>query len=293
MRLLKMGALTLVIALIGAHVAWGLAWGQGRPEILLASYTHHTGGARPGGGEKAHVVMVRVAGEFTAKEQADIASAIVEWNHTLNGYVRFEVHDSGDRTDLTVLRIPDKGLPLNGPSAQRLALTLRTPADGGVIMVFGDRIGVYDLRRIMLHEFGHLLGLGHDDNSDLMFPRYFHSRQACIDRATVQMLASQRSWQIDRMNWCGPLMAASPPKADGSGPEQGREPKPRTTGQERRMTRGAPWLHEEPVPPAAESANELPEFACPQGLDWHDDNRIWWERVLADAHQREGLGLSR
>lgn len=286
MRFVKIGAVAVAIAVIGAHVAWGVAWGKDRPAVLLATYTHNKGGAARLDVEKAKVVKVRLSGDFSAKEQADIADAIVEWNHTLNGYLRFERDDSGDRSGLTIVRVPDKGLPLNGPTAQRLAATMRGRDDGGAIVVYGDRIGTYDLRRIVLHEIGHLLGLEHDERSDLMFPRYFHSRQACIDRATVEMLAAQRSWQIEKMNWCGTTMASPNQKFDGGG-DPNLHPR---TGQERRQTRGAPGLHE---PPATEDAEVLAGIACPHGSDQDDADRLWWESVLSGAFHGERVGLNR
>ncbi len=281
MRLMAAGVLALSAGLASISPAVGDAL----PGVLLASYTQNLRAP-----DAANVIQVYLAAGFTPKEQSDISEALAEWNHTLNGHLRFDLRDSAGADGLTIMRVPDKDLPLNGPAAQWLAVTIRARGDTGLMIVYGDRIARYDLRRIMLHEVGHLLGLEHDDASNLMFPRYFHSRQGCVDRATVQKLASQRHWLVDEMNWCDPAIMASRTRIEnGAVPDREQAQRPSRPGSERRMNRGAPWAHEL-EPPESSDSESPPELLCPQITNWPIDSHPWSEWMAGDSSRGASPG---
>ncbi len=152
---------------------------------------------------------------FSDADRDSISQAADEWNTALNGYAVFEVRAADvvaeaprvaagrGPTAVTWLVVRIDGWPVTRDSGEHvLAHTIPLEQGGGVISVFAERRARQRLDRIMLHEFGHALGLEHDPSSHLMSARYSSSEQACIDKAAVEQLAALKHWPIDQMNWC-------------------------------------------------------------------------------------------
>src|SRR5690349_7245854 len=56
----------------------------------LQRYTHHPGNAAPG-----RSIALALDGPFAPDERVKILRAIAEWNHALNGFIRFDVLPPG------------------------------------------------------------------------------------------------------------------------------------------------------------------------------------------------------
>lgn len=162
----------------------------------------------------AEVILVRIDVQFNAGERARIVEAIKHWNHALNGQVRFEIGEahnvnvaSGPKKPNTwlVVRVSGTGfspIPGRGPQLGTLAQA-QTLVEGGMVSVFADKIGNRDLAQIMLHELGHVLGLGHENAGRLMAPHYSAGAQQCIDKGAVQAVARTKNLSFYALNWCG------------------------------------------------------------------------------------------
>ena len=195
-------------------VAGGIAYAdprQSKVELAAASITaglYTQNFSRPA---QATILRLRLDQMFDDGERAAIQRAAAEWNHVLNGYIRFEVEvipigrpaPPYEPGLWTVVRIPrEADPPARRPAMEALAATLGPPKEGGLVAVFVDRLIGVELSRVMLHEFGHALGLDHNPRSHLMASRYVEDEHKCIDKATVELVAAHWNLPLNELNWC-------------------------------------------------------------------------------------------
>lgn len=158
-------------------------------------------------------VPLHVAGPFGLGDRAKILRAVNEWNVALNGFVRFEILDDAAAPTAdprqprpwTIMAAQGVGTGVGprvapGPTIA-LAHTLAVPGAGGLMIVYLDRIGRRDLGGVVMHELGHVLGLGHGERG-LMAAHYHPTDQQCVDKATISAVAAKRRLAVGHLNWC-------------------------------------------------------------------------------------------
>lgn len=184
--------------------------GYARQPLPPYQYTDHAQPAASG-----RVVTLYVDGDFPERQRQAIISAMRQWNYVLNGYVQFRAHvlpEGTNAQDIARLRrsgawivaLVDSSHPIaqRGEGAHALAVTVGNGHDG-FVYVIRDRIGGRDLAGVVMHEFGHVLGAGHD-HSGLMAPVYSAAAARCIDREAVAMVANAQRVPLQQLNWCEP-----------------------------------------------------------------------------------------
>jgi hypothetical protein len=167
-----------------------------------------------------------VEDEFDAAERERVGLALQQWNHVLNGYVRFRILSlSGAPSEATLTQLYRSGAWIvtkidryhflaREPTALAAAVW-RKNRNGGFVYVVDDRFGRRELTAVMLHELGHVLaGPGHDPNGHLMRAVYDSHNGLCIDRAAVAMAAAAQRLPLNQLNWCfGPGLDDGRPRS--------------------------------------------------------------------------------
>jgi hypothetical protein len=162
------------------------------------------------------IVPLRIKGSFTLGDRAKVLRAVNEWNVALNGFVRFTiVEDSGASATAAGHSRPWSIMAAEGINPRvvpgptiALAHTQPLPGTGGLMIVYVDRIGTRDLGSVVMHELGHVLGVGHGKRG-LMAAHYHPTDQQCIDKATITAVAARRRLAVDQLNWCETNMASA------------------------------------------------------------------------------------
>jgi hypothetical protein len=166
----------------------------------------------PANVDPVRIVPVLIDRNFSLNERAKILRAVNEWNVALNGHVHLEISADDasspaaavpSRTDTwRVVRVESLTVPMLAQSSMKRALAYTVGTSRGSIFVIVDRLGSRDLGAIMLHEFGHALGAGHDPGGQLMHPFYAGDKQRCIDKAAVRAVGVAQKLPFERLNWC-------------------------------------------------------------------------------------------
>ncbi|MBV8394449.1 MAG: matrixin family metalloprotease, partial [Alphaproteobacteria bacterium] len=153
--------------------------------------------------------------DFSDNERDDILFAVKQWNYALNGFIRFRtsllppdvpksmVAEIRQRGGWIVARV-DSHHPVaqQGEGLHALAVTLNNGRTG-MVYVISDRIGGRNLSGVVMHEFGHVLGAGHD-HAGLMAPVYNAAGARCIDHDAMAMVAQVQRLPMSDLNWCEP-----------------------------------------------------------------------------------------
>lgn len=180
-------------------------------QVASLRYTNH----RPAATAE-ETVPLRIKGSFSPGDRAKILRAVNEWNVALNGFVRFTiVEESGVSTANARQSRPWSIMAAEGIGPRvapgptiALAHTQAIPGAGGLMIVYVDRIGTRDLGSVVMHELGHVLGVGHSERG-LMAAHYHPTDQQCIDKATITAVADKRRLAVDQLNWCETNVASA------------------------------------------------------------------------------------
>ena len=197
----------LVTSLAGDPIVGGRQPAQ----AAALRYTSH-----PPAATVPETVPLRITGAFSPGDRAKILRAVNEWNVALNGFVRFTIVDDSV-APVAKARAPRPWSIMAaegvGPRVARgptvaLAVTQPVPGAGGLMIVYLDRIGTRDLGSVVMHELGHVLGVGHGEKG-LMAAHYHPSDQQCVDKATAAAVAAGRRLPADQLNWCEAKVASA------------------------------------------------------------------------------------
>ena len=211
----RVAALAASFLAMLSGIAYADSWPEQEMELAAAAeptglYTQHAS-SHP----QAQIVLVRIDRSFSDGERADILRTAEEWNYVLNGYIRFEVEAAaagGAPGSQPTPSSPGLWLVMRDAAKADMRViqhggaavgrTWRLPQGGGIVTLAIDPFYAIELHRVALHEFGHVLGLDHDQRSHLMSVHYLSDEQRCVDHATVEILAALQHLPLGELNWC-------------------------------------------------------------------------------------------
>ena len=168
------------------------------------SYTNHPTRAST----SARTIQFYIDPRFNESERQSIVSAIQQWNHVLNGFVRLRASvnkeaSEGRRNGTWLVSKVDSSHSIAQSTVGRHALGVTAGgSNGGKVYIIADRIGRRDLTAVLMHEFGHALGARHGGDHGLMAPVYSAGSGHCIDREAAGMVASAQRLPVQQLNWC-------------------------------------------------------------------------------------------
>jgi len=207
--LLASGLALLVAAIVLSALPANAATERDRDSGYAGyQYTDHPSRASIG-----RSVVLYVDTDFDESERRHIVAAMRQWNYVLNGLVQFRAKllpDDPSPSTLSQIRRSggwivakvDSRHPITRQGEGRHALAVTVGgSNGGFVYVISDRIGSRDLTGVVMHEFGHVLGAGHD-SSGLMAPVYNANSGHCIDHEAAALVANAQHLALSQMNWC-------------------------------------------------------------------------------------------
>ncbi len=184
-----------------------------RPPAQVTSlrYTNH-----PPAVIVEEIVPLRITGSFSPGDRAKILRAINEWNVALNGFVRFTIVDDSSAPianarqprPWSIMAAEGVGPRVAPGPTIALGHTQAIPGAGGLMIVYLDRIGMRDVGSVVMHELGHVLGVGHGEKG-LMAAHYHPTDQQCVDKATIEAVAAKRRLAVNQLNWCETNVASA------------------------------------------------------------------------------------
>ncbi len=167
------------------------------------------------------VIPVYVDKDFGAADLVSIAEAVDQWNYVLNGYLVLRMGDRLDEMEIVskvvnggigVVKIKsldldkfdakllDHEIEIDGKKVPVYTLGFADRVGGHMIYLVRDRLGNKDVKPIVMHELGHVMGSDHVGHG-LMTPLY-SGEWECVDKISMEQVA--RYWKIPewRLNWC-------------------------------------------------------------------------------------------
>ena len=158
------------------------------------------------------VILVHIDDSFTKGERSSIEGSLREWNKVFNGQLTLEVGegfkglDAGDEVLKDMRKKGEGWIIVRAGSSDEVVSNLSEHAlafaGSGIMVVIWDRIGTRDLKTIVMHEMGHLLGSSHFRSNSLMHPFYGRKQYSCIDKMTVSEVAAAHGLRLETLNYC-------------------------------------------------------------------------------------------
>ena len=164
----------------------------------------------------AVIIPIYIDSDFSVDHRKAIIAAADEWNTIFNGQVKLVIEEDkfsgleeGKKIFKEKIAITGEGwvvVAVNHDNAlvedMENVLAFVSGPGGHTMVVIKDVIGKRDLKTIVMHEMGHLMGAEHVRLASLMVPYYSNYQYECIDKITVAQIAMYMKLDFDTLNYC-------------------------------------------------------------------------------------------
>ena len=158
-------------------------------------------------------IKVWIDAGFGEGDRVEIIKAIDQWNYALNGYIALDVQDDQFKMQDQIIRDAMSGGWLILKTNKNNSIVAAHDRVGAPALAFTDSIGGWraylvrdrddnsDIKYLMLHEIGHLLGAKHLRDG-LMSPVLDQSAYQCIDYDTMVEVSAYQNLPMADLNYC-------------------------------------------------------------------------------------------
>lgn len=162
-------------------------------------------------------IPVWIDSGFNTAEREAIIRAANEWNFVLNGQVKlvFSGYFDGDKEGLELFKEAlntGLGIVITANTSEELdddgelqgVLAFVPGTLSHHMTVIKDHLGNRELKDIVLHEFGHMLGADHTPFPGLMYPAYTTNQKQypCVDKITALQVAEVLELDVETLRYC-------------------------------------------------------------------------------------------
>lgn len=173
------------------------------------------------------VVKVFVDATFGIDEVDQIEDAIERWNYTLNGVLTLQLENRSlmmeqsllaeivGRGDYVVFSITSSQSAVadtitykDGKELRARTLAYCDKIGGHYVYLLMDRLSLSNVRWVMMHEIGHLLGAEHQSDG-LMYRYYRGNNYRCVDHRTLEQISRAQRITLSRLRGCSSDLSSS------------------------------------------------------------------------------------
>lgn len=160
-------------------------------------------------------IPIYIDNGFTRPQLIAVYQAVNEWNYIFNRQIVLEIKNivrntkevksandsiknSGVGWIFFTISISDPGLEV----IDKNFIAFVNEIGGNYMFVFKERIAPVNVKTIIMHEIGHLLGAEHVIFPSLMYSTYGEDQLDCIDQVTVNQVAAANNLDYKTLNYC-------------------------------------------------------------------------------------------
>ena len=153
------------------------------------------------------MVFFYVDQRFTEVELVEIKEGIHEWDYVLNGNIEFRYGGRHNMEDWVLSEMNfGRGVLINKvsedcPYIPMINGRVLAFAISRTISVIEGRVSFLEMRGVILHEIGHVLGLGHFGDS-VMKSSYDWHMHYCISRDVILEIHKLWGFDMKSLNYC-------------------------------------------------------------------------------------------